>query len=79
MSNFFLPPFSKAVYSKRKEIAPKGSKFFLFRVDPFQKELDVEGSMQSVTEFVCQKNGGKYTRYIECFSDCHFSVVVTSV
>ena len=30
-----LPPFRKGVYSKRKESAPFGSKFFLFRVDHF--------------------------------------------
>ena len=29
-------PFWKRVYSKRIEFAPKGSKFFPFRVDPFQ-------------------------------------------
>ena len=28
-------PFIKGVYSKRKEFAPRGSKFFPFRVDPF--------------------------------------------
>ena len=30
-----LSPFLKGVYSKRKEFAPLGSKFFPFRVDPF--------------------------------------------
>ena len=30
--------FRQSVYSKRKEFAPKGSKFFPFRVDPFQNE-----------------------------------------
>ena len=29
--------FWKGVYSKRKEFAPSGSKFFPFRIDPFQK------------------------------------------
>ena len=47
----FLPPFctrettyipqtnslQKKVYSRRKEFAPCGSKFFAFRVDPYQK------------------------------------------
>ena len=28
--------FWKGVYSKRKEFAPKGSKFFPFRIDPSQ-------------------------------------------
>ena len=32
-----LPPFSKVVNPKRKEYAPKGSKFFSFRVDRFKK------------------------------------------
>ena len=31
----FLPVFWKMVYSKRKEFAPYGSKFFSFTVDPF--------------------------------------------
>ena len=31
-------PFQKGVYSKRKEIAPLGSKFFPFRVDLFSEE-----------------------------------------
>ena len=30
-------PFWKGVYSKRKEFAPHGSKFFPFRVDPFSE------------------------------------------
>ena len=34
---------SEGIYSKRKEFAPHGSKFFSFRVDPFQKGLDVPG------------------------------------
>ena len=29
------------VYSKRKEFAPLGSKFFPFRVDPFEKGVGV--------------------------------------
>ena len=40
--DFFLlsctyTPFWKGVYSKRKEFAPKGSKFFPFRVEPFSE------------------------------------------
>ena len=42
-----MKPLLKRVYSKRKEFAPKGSKFFPFRVDlfsewrqkPFRQEL----------------------------------------
>ena len=30
----FDPFFGKGVYSKRKEFAPSGSKFFLLRVEP---------------------------------------------
>ena len=46
---FYLPsdtpgPFRIGVYSKSKEFAPLGSKFFLFRIDPFlearQQQLD---------------------------------------
>ena len=39
LSKLFLLPFEKRVYSKRKEFAPLGSKFFPFRVDLFQKIL----------------------------------------
>ena len=37
-----LPPVWKGVYSERKEFAPKRSKFFPFRVDPFS-----DGYLQS--------------------------------
>ena len=30
-------PFWKEVFSKKKEFAPRGNKFFLFRVDPFSE------------------------------------------
>ena len=33
-----LSPFWKGIFSKRKEFAPNGSKFFPFRVDPFSEE-----------------------------------------
>ena len=45
-----IVPFRKGVYSKRKEFAPFGSKFFSFRVDPFQKRLVAQGSKQEVTK-----------------------------
>ena len=38
LAELFLPPFSKEVYSKRKEFAPKGSKIFSFKVDNFLEE-----------------------------------------
>ena len=36
-SKLFLLISEKGVYSKRKEFAPKGSKVFPFRVDPFSE------------------------------------------
>ena len=43
---YFSPisPFCKGVYSKRKELAPKGSKFFPFKVNPFS---DSQGRQKS--------------------------------
>ena len=37
--NLFYPPSEKGVYSERKEFAPKRSKFFPFRVDPFSEGI----------------------------------------
>ena len=34
-----LPPFWKMVLSKKEEFAPKGSKFFPLRVDPFSEVI----------------------------------------
>ena len=31
-------PFSEGVYSIRKEFAPRGSKFFPYKVDPFSEK-----------------------------------------
>ena len=49
MTSFLLfctqNPFRKGVYPKRKEFAPKGSKFFPFRKDPF-----LEGSQTILTK-----------------------------
>ena len=36
LTSWFLPPFWKGVYSKRKEFAPNGSKFFSYRVEHIQ-------------------------------------------
>ena len=36
----------------RKKLAPYGSKFFPFRVDPFQKGLGVQESKQEVTKVI---------------------------
>ena len=47
-----FPPFWKGVYSKKKEFAPGGSKFFLFNVDPFQKWFGIQESIQEVTKRV---------------------------
>ena len=38
LSCITIPFWKKRVYYKRKEFAPKGSKFFPFRVDPLLKE-----------------------------------------
>ena len=48
-SKLFLVPFWKGAYSKMEEFAPKGNKFFPFRVDPFRKGIDVQESKQEVT------------------------------
>ena len=50
-SNFFLPPFWKGVSTKRKEFAPCGSKFFPFRVDPFQKGPGMQKSKWKSQKF----------------------------
>ena len=39
MSKLFCLPSENGVYSKRKEFAPLGSKFFHFIVDPFSETL----------------------------------------
>ena len=39
-------PTRPGIYSKRKEFASKGSKFFPFRADPFQR-----GGKNNFTEF----------------------------
>ena len=39
----------KVVYSKRKEFAPLGSKFFPFRVDSFSKGLGVQETKPEAT------------------------------
>ena len=44
MSYCFVSIPKNGVYSLRKEFAPKGSKFFPFRVDPFSEGTDVQAS-----------------------------------
>ena len=46
----FFDNLLKGVYSKRKEFAPKGSKFFPFRVDPFSEKIGEQESKQDVTK-----------------------------
>ena len=53
------------VYSKRKEIAPCGSKFFPFRVDPFSEGMVSRDSLPSADSrktivIFGQKNVNKY-------------------
>ena len=50
-----LPLFWNGVYSKRKEFAPLGSKFFPFRVDPFSEENLCSG-----------KPTGSHKSYLPC-------------
>ena len=53
----------KEDYFKRKEFAPKGSKFFSFKVDLFTKRG--VGKEQEVRICIhCKRNGIKSTRYI---------------
>ena len=47
-------PFWKRVYSKRKEFAPKGSKFFSFKVDSFP-----EGRQNNFAGIISLKNIAK--------------------
>ena len=46
-------PFQKGVYSRRKEFAPMGSKFFPSRIDPFsegrQNNFDKVASPESIS------------------------------
>ena len=63
--HFFFFPFWKGVYSKRKEFAPKGSKFFPFRVEPFS-EGDWTSRMQIGSHKIVSllKNGSNSNRCI---------------
>ena len=58
-----LPPFWSGLYSKRKEFAPFGSKFFSFRVDPFS-ERDWYAGKQTGCHRSClpRKSSTKYTK-----------------
>ena len=56
----------KKFYSKRKEFAACGSKFFPFRVEPFSEGTDVWECKQEATKIIfCVKNDGKSTKYIK--------------
>ena len=52
----FLFPFWNWFYSKRKEFAPVGSKFFPFRVDPFSKGAWCAGKAIEVPKVVSHVN-----------------------
>ena len=52
----------KRVYSERKEFAPLGSKFFPFRIDPFQKRLGLQESKEVTEVFSFVKECGKSTK-----------------
>ena len=57
-----LSPFLKGIYSKRKEFAPKWSKFFPFRVDPFSEGTFFAGV---TLVFFLGGNGKKHTKCIK--------------
>ena len=68
LSNLSLPPFWKGVYSKWKECAPHGSKFFPFIVDPLSETacLVCRKEKQEVTNVVSLvQNHSNSTRYIK--------------
>ena len=67
-----LSPFWKVVYSKRKEFAPIGSKFFHFRVGgkgskffPFRIDTYSIGFLETNSCLPCKINGGKSTSFIQ--------------
>ena len=45
--------FQKVIYSKRKEFAPKGSKFFPFREDPFSEAIWWAGKQNGSQKKTC--------------------------
>ena len=53
-----LNPICKMVYSKRKEFAPIGSKFFPFIVDPFHKGAKAISTKLSLLKRPSQDVGG---------------------
>ena len=57
----------KRINSIRKEFAPTGSKFFPFRVAPFQKEFEVPKSKQEVTNVVSLHKSIAGQIYEECW------------
>ena len=52
LNKIVLPSFLNGIYSKRKEFAPKGSKFFLSRVDLFTEGTCCVGE-QIVSHKIC--------------------------
>ena len=51
VSNLFLFRSVKGVYSIRKEFAPKGSKFFPYRVDPFSEGVLCGGKQTKISKY----------------------------
>ena len=65
LSKLICLPFEKGSILKRKEFAPTGSKFFPFKVDPFQKGLvcgKFKGLLKKIGSLV--KNGRKSTKNV---------------
>ena len=56
----------KSVYSKRKEFAPRGSKFFPLSVDSFSKGFGLQEGNQDVTKFVSLIKMVKKTKHQGC-------------
>lgn len=67
-----LPPLSIGIYFKRKEFAQQVknmipvSNFSAFKVDPFQKSLDMQERKQEVMKVVSLfETDGKFTKCIQ--------------
>ena len=72
LSSCFCHPSEKRVYSKRKEFAPWGSKFFPFRVDPFLEVTWCPGN-----ETGCHKCCRPFTKWHKIYLLELYSVLLT--
>ena len=61
-----MQPFCKGFYTKRKEFAPKGSKFFPVRVDPISEGTWCAGKQRgSHKSCLPCKNGGEHKKHFQ--------------